>query len=133
MLRVRTSSAAAILAGKLQCADRFMASAVLCTLHACGAAGSAAKEHSMSSHPIEVHPNVRAIASSKIREVANAGLGRRDVLPFWFGKPDETTPEFIRNAASAALAAGDTFYTHNYGNPPLREALAAWRCTHSCA
>src|SRR5262245_25084564 len=80
----------------------------------------------MSSYPIEAHANVRAIASSKIREVANAGLGKRDVLPFWFGEPDEITPEFIRNAATAALAAGDTFYTHNFGNPPLREALAAY-------
>ena len=80
----------------------------------------------MQHHPIEAHANVRAIASSKIREVANAGLGRRDVLPFWFGEPDEVTPEFIRNAAAAALAAGDTFYTHNFGNPPLRAALAAY-------
>src|SRR5262245_58215481 len=45
------------------------------------------RDHSMP-YPIEVHPNVRAIASSKIREVANAGLGKRDVLPFWFGEPD---------------------------------------------
>ena len=28
--------------------------------------------------------------------------------------------------ARAALDAGDTFYTHNYGIPPLREALAAY-------
>jgi aspartate/methionine/tyrosine aminotransferase len=80
----------------------------------------------MQPYPIEAHANVRAIASSKIREVANSGLGRRDVLPFWFGEPDELTPEFIRNAATAALAAGDTFYTHNFGNPPLREAIAAY-------
>ena len=80
----------------------------------------------MQSHPIEAHANVRAIASSKIREVANAGLGRRDVLPFWFGEPDEVTPEFIRRAANEALANGDTFYTHNYGIPPLREAIAAY-------
>ena len=80
----------------------------------------------MPSYPIEAHANVRAIASSKIREVANAALGKRDVLPFWFGEPDEITPEFIRSAAATALAAGDTFYTHNYGNPPLREAIAAY-------
>jgi aspartate/methionine/tyrosine aminotransferase len=48
------------------------------------------------------------------------------VLPFWFGEPDEVTPAFIRDAARAALDEGDTFYTHNYGIPPLREALAAY-------
>lgn len=80
----------------------------------------------MTHHPIEAHPNVQAIQSSLIREVANAGLGKRDVLPFWFGEPDEVTPAFIRDAAHAALEEGDTFYTHNYGIPPLRDALAAY-------
>lgn len=76
--------------------------------------------------PIEAHVNVRAIASSLIREVANAGLGKRDVLPFWFGEPDEVTPQFIRDAATEALDRGETFYTHNYGLPALREALASY-------
>ncbi|RPI46794.1 MAG: pyridoxal phosphate-dependent aminotransferase [Betaproteobacteria bacterium] len=80
----------------------------------------------MSAYPVEAHANVRAIASSLIREVANAGLGKRDVLPFWFGEPDEVTPAFVRTAASEALAQGDTFYTHNFGIPALREALAAY-------
>jgi aspartate/methionine/tyrosine aminotransferase len=80
----------------------------------------------MTQFPIEAHTNVRAIASSLIREVANAGLGKRDVLPFWFGEPDEVTPKFIREAAHAAMEAGDTFYTHNYGIPDLREALARY-------
>ena len=80
----------------------------------------------MTDFPIEAHANVRAIASSLIREVANAGLGKRDVLPFWFGEPDEVTPQFIRDAATAALDRGETFYTHNYGLPALREALAAY-------
>jgi hypothetical protein len=30
---------------------------------------------------------VRALSQSKIREVANAGMGRAGVLPFWFGEP----------------------------------------------
>jgi aspartate/methionine/tyrosine aminotransferase len=80
----------------------------------------------MTDFPVEAHGNVRAIASSLIREVANAGLGRRDVLPFWFGEPDEVTPQFIRAAATEALARGETFYTHNFGLPPLREALARY-------
>src|SRR6201987_526505 len=67
---------------------------------------------------------VRALRPSQIREVANAGLGLDDVLPFWFGESDRVTPAFIRDAASSALAAGATFYTHNLGIAPLRAALA---------
>ncbi len=76
--------------------------------------------------PVEARPAVQALRASRIREVANAGMGRNDVLPFWFGEPDEVTPAFIRDAAKAALDAGDTFYTHNMGTPALREAIAAY-------
>jgi len=71
-------------------------------------------------------PAVQSLRGSKIREVANAGFGDPDVLPFWFGEPDEVTPDFIREAAIEALRAGDTFYTHNLGIAPLRAALAAY-------
>ena len=78
--------------------------------------------------PVPSVPNardaVRALRPSQIREVANAGFGVADVLPFWFGESDRVTPAFIRDAASAALAAGATFYTHNLGIAPLRAALA---------
>jgi aspartate/methionine/tyrosine aminotransferase len=67
---------------------------------------------------------VRALRPSQIREVANAGFGVENVLPFWFGESDRVTPAFIRAAASDALAAGATFYTHNLGIAPLRAALA---------
>ena len=46
---------------------------------------------------------VRRLRASKIREVANAGMGREDVLAFWFGEPDEVTPAFIRQAGIDAL------------------------------
>lgn len=77
-------------------------------------------------HPPIARPAVLALRQSKIREVANAGMGRPDVLAFWFGEPDEVTPEFIRAAGMEALREGDTFYTHNLGIPALREALAAY-------
>ena len=66
------------------------------------------------------------LPGSKIREVANAGLGRSDVLPFWFGESDEPTPAFIRDAAIRSLNAGETFYAHNLGLPELREALSRY-------
>lgn len=69
---------------------------------------------------------IRALDASRIREVANAAIGDASVVPFWFGEPDNVTPAFIREAAKAALDAGDTFYRHNLGIAPLREALAAY-------
>ena len=69
---------------------------------------------------------IRQLPGSMIREVANAGLGRDDVLAFWFGESDEATPAFIREAAIASLERGETFYAHNLGLPQLREALARY-------
>ncbi|RZI77324.1 MAG: pyridoxal phosphate-dependent aminotransferase [Variovorax sp.] len=69
---------------------------------------------------------IQNLEASRIREVANAGLGRDDVLAFWFGESDEVTPDFIRQAAIDSLASGETFYAHNLGLPALREAIAAY-------
>jgi aspartate/methionine/tyrosine aminotransferase len=69
---------------------------------------------------------IQNLEESKIREVANAGIGRSDVLAFWFGESDEVTPEFIRQAAIESLQAGETFYAHNLGLLELREAVAAY-------
>lgn len=69
---------------------------------------------------------IRNLAGSKIREVANAGMGRDDVLAFWFGESDEPTPTFVRDAAIESLNRGETFYSHNLGLPELREAIAKY-------
>jgi len=66
------------------------------------------------------------LPGSKIREVANAGMGRDDVLAFWFGESDEPTPEAVREAAVASLNRGETFYAHNLGLPELRDSLASY-------
>lgn len=66
------------------------------------------------------------LEESMIRQVANAGIGRSDVLKFWFGESDEVTPAFIRDAAAASIQQGETFYAHNLGLPELREAIAAY-------
>ncbi len=69
---------------------------------------------------------IHRLEESKIREVANAGMGRSDVLAFWFGESDEVTPDFIRQAAIESLQNGETFYAHNLGLPELREAVAGY-------
>src|SRR4051812_48677184 len=76
--------------------------------------------------PLGARPAVQALAASKIRELYNEGVGRKDILAFWVGEPDEPTPEFIRKAATDSIGAGELFYTHNLGIPKLREALAAY-------
>jgi aspartate/methionine/tyrosine aminotransferase len=75
---------------------------------------------------IAARATVRSLAASKIRELFNSGLGRKDILPFWVGEPDEPTPEFIRKAGMDSIAAGETFYTHNLGIPEIRDALCAY-------
>jgi aspartate aminotransferase len=71
-------------------------------------------------------PDVLALRASQIREVANVGMARKDVLKFWVGESDQPTPAFIREATAKALMDGETFYTHNLGRPDLREALSAY-------
>jgi aspartate/methionine/tyrosine aminotransferase len=69
---------------------------------------------------------IQDLEASKIREVANAGIGRDDVLAFWFGESDEVTPDVVRRAAIESLELGETFYSHNLGLPELRDAVARY-------
>ena len=71
-----------------------------------------------------MRPAIERLQGSLIREIANAGMGRADVLAFWFGESDEVTPELIRRAAIESLERGETFYAQNLGLPELRAALA---------
>ncbi len=73
-----------------------------------------------------MRPVIAQLEASKFREIANAGMGRKDVLAFWFGESDEVTPDVIRNAAIESLQSGETFYAQNCGLPELREALAQY-------
>ncbi|MBK6854750.1 MAG: pyridoxal phosphate-dependent aminotransferase [Burkholderiales bacterium] len=67
---------------------------------------------------------IAELSASRIREVANAGIGRSDVLAFWFGESDAPTPQAIKDAAVASIQRGETFYAHNLGLPELRAAIA---------
>ena len=69
---------------------------------------------------------IERLQGSLIREIANAGMGRADVLAFWFGESDEVTPELVRRAAIESLERGETFYSQNLGLPELRESLARY-------
>jgi aspartate/methionine/tyrosine aminotransferase len=71
----------------------------------------------------------RTAPESGIVAVANYGRGREGLIPLWVGEGDTPTPSFICDAATRALAAGETFYTWQRGIPPLREALARYHTT----
>lgn len=82
--------------------------------------------HEDKTFPPVARQAVQDLGGSRIREVANASMGRADILKFWFGESDQPTPEFIRAAAIGSLASEHTFYTQNLGLPELRDAIAAY-------
>ncbi|WP_206958405.1 pyridoxal phosphate-dependent aminotransferase [Trinickia acidisoli] len=78
------------------------------------------------THSIQTRTSIHELAGSLIREVANSGMGKADVLPFWFGESDLATAGFIRDEAARSLANGETFYSQNLGRPYLREGIASY-------
>ena len=71
-----------------------------------------------------LRPEALAAPDSGIVEVFHHGFGREGLIPLWAGEGDLPTPSFISDAASRALAAGETFYTKQRGIPELRQAIA---------
>ena len=69
-------------------------------------------------------PAVDRLETSRIAQVFELGFGRDNLIPLWVGEGDLPTPVFICDAATAALRAGKTFYTHKRGIPELRQAIA---------
>ena len=53
---------------------------------------------------------IRDLPGSKIREVANAGMGCQDVLAFWFGESDRPRERGVHQVVGQVherLASGD--------------------------
>ncbi len=80
----------------------------------------------MHSDRFSLRPEALAAPSSGIVEVFDYGRNRPGLMPLWVGEGDRPTPRFIIEAAEKSLADGETFYTHQAGIPPLREAIAAY-------
>jgi len=73
-----------------------------------------------------VRGDIRDIAISGIRQMANRVAQYNDVLSLTIGQPDFPTPQHIVDAAARAANAGRTVYTPNAGLPELRDAAAAF-------
>jgi len=71
------------------------------------------------------HEALEAPASGII-EVFDYGRNREGLIPLWVGEGDMATPAFIAEAATRALAAGETFYTYQSGLPELRQAISVY-------
>ncbi len=69
-----------------------------------------------------VQPSATIAVSQKARELKAAG---RDVIGLGAGEPDFDTPDHVKEAAIAAIRAGDTKYTNVDGAPALKEAICA--------
>lgn len=78
----------------------------------------------LHQHDLNARTQVQQLRSSAIRAVANAAIGTEGVLPFWFGEPDELTPQNIRDVAIQEINDGNVSYVQTLGVPSLREALA---------
>lgn len=78
-----------------------------------------------------IRSNILGLQRNGIGEVSFLGLGRKDIIPLWFGEGDVVTPPFIRDAAKRALDEGKTFYTFTRGIGELREAIAKWSSRQS--
>lgn len=72
---------------------------------------------------------IRAIPGSGIREVMAKAQALRaagkDVINWHIGRPDFDTPKHIKEACTAAMAAGHVHYAPAAGLPALRAAIAA--------
>ncbi|GAA3707945.1 aminotransferase class I/II-fold pyridoxal phosphate-dependent enzyme [Streptomyces tremellae] len=60
--------------------------------------------------------------ADRVRAFQAAG---RTVLPLTIGEPDFDTPDHVKDAAIAAIRAGETKYTSANGTPALRRAIVS--------
>jgi aspartate aminotransferase len=75
---------------------------------------------------VSLRAAIRDLQTSRIAEISALGFGDPEVAPLWYGEGDLPTPDFIGAAATAALQAGDTFYTYKAGLPELRQTIAGY-------
>jgi aspartate aminotransferase len=70
-----------------------------------------------------VKPSATLAAGAKARELKTKGI---TVYDFSLGEPDFNTPKHICDAATAAMATGQTHYTPAAGTAEVKKAIVAW-------
>lgn len=74
----------------------------------------------------QVAESALRVSHSRIRELAEIAMQMDGVYRLYFGESNLPTPDYIKRAASQALADGHTFYTSNAGLPSLRRELSRY-------
>ncbi|MEQ1686990.1 MAG: pyridoxal phosphate-dependent aminotransferase [Sphingopyxis sp.] len=69
-----------------------------------------------------IQPSATLAMTQRVGELKRAGV---DIIGLSAGEPDFDTPDFVKEAAIAAIRAGQTKYTDVGGTPELRSAVAA--------
>jgi len=77
--------------------------------------------YKISPRAASLSPSLTLAIDAKAKQMKAEG---KDVVGFGAGEPDFDTPQHIKDAAAAALAAGFTKYTPSSGIPELRQAIA---------
>ena len=77
--------------------------------------------YKISQKAASLSPSLTLAIDAKAKQMKAEG---QDVVGFGAGEPDFDTPQHIKDAAVAALAAGFTKYTPSSGIPELRQAIA---------
>lgn len=76
--------------------------------------------------PAERMSRVKESPSSRVADrVRDFQAAGRKVLPLTIGEPDFDTPDHVKEAAVAAIRAGETKYTSANGTPALQQAVIA--------
>jgi len=68
----------------------------------------------------KINPSSTLAITSKARKLKSEG---RDIVSFAAGEPDFDTPDFVKDAAIAAIKAGFTKYTPTTGIPELKKLI----------
>ena len=79
-----------------------------------------AVQHKIANRLSRIKPSPTIAVSNKARELKASG---KDVIGLGAGEPDFETPDHIKEAAIAAIRAGDTRYTAVDGTPALKQAI----------
>ena len=74
---------------------------------------------------MQLRREVLDVLESPMVQIATVAESMAGSVKLCYGESDRPTPDFICRAASEAMAAGHTFYTHTAGSLALREAIAA--------
>ncbi len=69
-----------------------------------------------------IQPSATLAMTSRVGELKRSGI---DIIGLSAGEPDFDTPDFVKEAAIAAIRKGQTKYTDVGGTPELRAAVAA--------